>query len=244
MLVGQPLEQVGGLAHLLGVERRRVAAQLGDDRRRPGRASCCQSSTASRTSRSTRWMSSTIASGSSPSGSRSISTCIHDSRTASPSGLEGAVRRPGVTDCSAPVMSRTTSKLGWMTTCTSRSCRDSSMVSESTRNGMSSTTTSTTVWPPADQPCSASVGVSDPHLGGALGAAGGQLVVRGEGAVDVDVGAVERGPRARRGGSRRGAARRPGRGAARRCPCRPGRGSIALSISSALDCRTSLMRRR
>ena len=47
----------------------------------------------------------------------------------------------------------------WMTTCTSRSCRDSSMVSESTRNGMSSTTTSTTVWPLADQPCSASVGV-------------------------------------------------------------------------------------
>ena len=57
-------------------------------------------------------------------------------------------------------MSRTTSKLGWMTTCTSRSCRDSSMVSESTRNGMSSTTTSTTLCPLADQPCSASVGVA------------------------------------------------------------------------------------
>ena len=57
-------------------------------------------------------------------------------------------------------MSRTTSKLGWITTCTSRSCRDSSMVSESTRNGMSSTTTSTTLWPAADQPLSASVGVT------------------------------------------------------------------------------------
>ena len=32
MLVGQPLEQLGGLADLLGVERRRVAAQVGDDR--------------------------------------------------------------------------------------------------------------------------------------------------------------------------------------------------------------------
>ncbi len=57
-------------------------------------------------------------------------------------------------------MSRTTSKLGWMTTWTSRSCRDSSMVSESTRKGMSSTTTSTTLCPLADQPCSASVGVA------------------------------------------------------------------------------------
>ena len=33
------------------------------------------------------------------------------------------------------------------------------MVSESTRNGMSSTTTSTTECPPEDQPCSLSVGV-------------------------------------------------------------------------------------
>ena len=34
------------------------------------------------------------------------------------------------------------------------------MVKESTRNGMSSTTTSTTECPPADQPCSLSVGVT------------------------------------------------------------------------------------
>jgi hypothetical protein len=33
------------------------------------------------------------------------------------------------------------------------------MVTESTRNGMSSVTTSTTVCPPADQPCSETVGV-------------------------------------------------------------------------------------
>ena len=41
-------------------------------------------------------------------------------------------------------MSRTTSNCGWMTACTSRSWRVSSIVSESTRNGMSSVTTSTT----------------------------------------------------------------------------------------------------
>ena len=34
------------------------------------------------------------------------------------------------------------------------------MVSESTRNGMSSTTTSTTEWPSADQPCSFGPGVN------------------------------------------------------------------------------------
>ena len=56
-------------------------------------------------------------------------------------------------------MSRLTSNCGWMTTWTSRSCRASSIVTESTRNGMSSVTTSTTECPPADQPCSASVGV-------------------------------------------------------------------------------------
>ena len=36
----------------------------------------------------------------------------------------------------------------------------SAIVIESTRNGMSSVTTSTTVWPPADQPCSGTVGVN------------------------------------------------------------------------------------
>ncbi len=91
VLVGQPLEQLGGLPDLLRVERRRVAAQGRRRSRRPAACIFCQSSTASRTSRSTRWMSSTIASGSSPSGSRSISTCIHDSRTASPSGSRRAV---------------------------------------------------------------------------------------------------------------------------------------------------------
>ena len=43
------------------------------------------------------------------------------------------------------------------------------MVTESTRKGMSSVTTSTTVCPPADQPCSATVGVKTRNVRGALG---------------------------------------------------------------------------
>ena len=61
-----------------------------------------------------------IVAGSSPSGSRSISTCIHDSRTASSSG-SSAPSGTGESDWRTPVMSRTTSKLGCTTTCTSRS---------------------------------------------------------------------------------------------------------------------------
>ena len=60
---------------------------------------------------------------------------------------------------SSPVMSRRTMSWGWTTMCTSRDCSVSSIVTESTRNGMSSVTTSTTVWPPAAQPCSDTVGV-------------------------------------------------------------------------------------
>ena len=47
-----------------------------------------------------------------------------------------------------------------MTRCTSCSWRESSIVSESTRKGMSSTTTSTTECPSADQPCSLGPGVN------------------------------------------------------------------------------------
>ncbi len=57
-------------------------------------------------------------------------------------------------------MSRVTSNCGWMTTCTLCSSRASSMVTESTRNGMSSVTTSTTECPAADQPASARPGVT------------------------------------------------------------------------------------
>ena len=56
---------------------------------------------------------------------------------------------------SSAVMSRSTVSWGWKTACTVCPSRLSSMVTESTRKDMSSVTTSTTEWPSADQPCSA-----------------------------------------------------------------------------------------
>ena len=55
---------------------------------------------------------------------------------------------------------------------------------------MSSVTTSTTVCPPADQPCSSSVGVKTWTRRGALGAEVGRPVVRDQGAVQLLRGAV------------------------------------------------------
>ena len=62
--VGQPGQQLAGLAQLVGVERRRVVCEA--LRRSSATRSfiLAQSSTASRTSRSTRWTSSTIDAGS------------------------------------------------------------------------------------------------------------------------------------------------------------------------------------
>ena len=57
-------------------------------------------------------------------------------------------------------MSRSTVNWGWMTAWTLWPSRLSSMVTESTRKGMSSVTTSTTERPDADQPESAIVGDS------------------------------------------------------------------------------------
>ena len=56
-------------------------------------------------------------------------------------------------------MSRVTSNCGWTITWMLRCWLDSSIVIESTRNGMSSVTTSTTECALADQPCSETVGV-------------------------------------------------------------------------------------
>lgn len=86
--------------------------------------------------------------------SRSISTWIHDSVTAS-RGRSAAL--PGSTSTSLP-MSRRTTTCGWMTTWMPRFCRESSLVTESTRKGMSSVTTSTTEWLLV-QPFSSTVGV-------------------------------------------------------------------------------------
>ena len=84
--------------------------------------------------------------------------CIHDSRTASSTGGSPS-SLIGCTLWSTPVMSRTTSNCGWMTRWISCCWRLSSIVTESTRNDMSSVTISTTEWPPADQPWSALLGV-------------------------------------------------------------------------------------
>ena len=59
------------------------------------------------------------------------------------------------------------------------------MVTESTRNGMSSVTTSTTEWPAADQPRVGEAGGDDPDRGGALRPRLREPVVGGEGAVQV-----------------------------------------------------------
>ncbi len=99
-----------------------------------------QSSTASRTSESTRCSASSSAAASSSSLTRVISICIHDSRIA-PSGAATEPSSTPETRPSSPVMSRSTSICGWITTRTSRSWLASSIVSESTRNGMSSVTT-------------------------------------------------------------------------------------------------------
>ena len=60
---------------------------------------------------------------------------------------------------SLPVTSRRTTTCGWITRWIARSWRDSSAVTESTRNGMSSVTTSTTVWLQV-QPFSSTEGVA------------------------------------------------------------------------------------
>ena len=57
-------------------------------------------------------------------------------------------------------MSRSTENCGWMTPWTLWPSRLSSMVTESTRKGMSSVTTSTTERPDADHPASAVVGMT------------------------------------------------------------------------------------
>ena len=68
---------------------------------------------------------------------------------------------------------------------------------------MSSVTTSTTVCPPADQPCSATRRGEDADAARCPAGGWRRAAVRGERAVQVDLGAARRGPRGRRGGSRR-----------------------------------------
>ena len=84
-----------------------------------------------------------LAAGSAASGTRSISIRIQDS-TMAPSPPLGGGARVGYTSSSWPATSRRTTSSGWITRWMARPRRLSSAVTESTRNGMSSLTTSTT----------------------------------------------------------------------------------------------------
>ena len=59
-----------------------------------------------------------------------------------------------------PTRSRRTTYCGWMTRWMSCWLSARAIETESTRNGMSSVTTSTTVCPPADQPLPGTLGVN------------------------------------------------------------------------------------
>ena len=83
---------------------------------------------------------------------RSISRCISDSASPSP------------TASSLPALSRLTATTGWPSTCTPMPCSASAMVTESTRNGMSSLTICSTVCGDS-QPCCLQVRVEQAHLG-------------------------------------------------------------------------------
>ena len=118
------------------------------------RAFCCigfQSVTAVRTSSSTCAMSAARRSSASVSTVRSTSMWMNDSSA-------GAVPSSGASDISVPSAARTTPTIGWMIRCSVRPCRLTSIATESTRNGMSSLTISTTVCRDC-QPCSSSVGL-------------------------------------------------------------------------------------
>ncbi len=116
-----------------------------------------QSSTASRTSVSTRCRSLRMRSSTSGSAWRSISMCIHDSTTSfSPGGTSGSSAYR--TSSSLPSTARRTTSCGWTSRWMPMSCRASSAVTESTRNGMSSVTISITLCPP-HQPLSLCSGV-------------------------------------------------------------------------------------
>ena len=147
VVVGDPAQEGLDLGDLLGVER--LGAALADPRA-PAR-SCPsmprQSSTAARTSAMTRSRLARIASRRAGSLSWSISKCMNDSEIAWSRGRPGAS-----TASSMPPASRRTGITGWIVRWIRRPWPFSAMLAESTRNGMSSVTTSTTVWVDC-QPC-------------------------------------------------------------------------------------------
>ena len=92
---------------------------------------------------------------------------------------------------SSPATSRTTSKSGWMTTWTVRPSSASAIVVESTRNGMSSVTTSTTVCEAGRPAVLGTVGVKTRTRAVPCGRLCGELEVAGQRAVQVDLAAVD-----------------------------------------------------
>ena len=189
MLAGQPLEQsvawrISSLSSGGGLSRSSATISLTRS------FIFDQSSTASRTSRSTRWTSATIASGSSPSRSRSISTCIHDSRTTPSSGRvapsgTGARGLERAGDVALDVELRVDHEVDVAQLATElhreRVDEERHVVDDDLDHRV-----------PAGRPAVlAGRRRHDADLGGALGPVTGELVVAGERAVHVGVGPVE-----------------------------------------------------
>ena len=139
--------------------------------------------------------------------------CVHDSAISSCSWR--ASRSAPTTSHSVPVTSRRTRSCGWMTWKLSSPCRVSSIVIESTRNGMSSVTMSTAPRaPPAPSTCPRrSPAPGRGPAGGWRPAGRARRPPRPAGP-----GRPRRVPRRASAGSRR-----PGSGACRRRPRRPAR---------------------
>ena len=150
--VANPLQQRPGLRHLVGIDPRRLALELiGDLQGAPGaspasprpphvrrRGPAARSSRSSASTPASLW--------------RSISARTKASETApSPAPSSASPTR-------CPAASRTTVITGWTMRWTPWPCRFSSMLNESTRNGMSSVTTATAVCVEA-QPSTSKSGV-------------------------------------------------------------------------------------
>ena len=147
VVVGDPAQEGLDLGDLLGIQR--LGAALEVRQRRLDLARACRASPRPRRARPpmTRSRLARIASRRAGSLSWSISKCMNDSEIAWSRGRPGAS-----TASSMPPASRRTGITGWIVRWIKRPWPFSAMLAESTRNGMSSVTTSTTVWVDC-QPC-------------------------------------------------------------------------------------------
>ena len=156
VVVGEPAQERLAFGELVRRQRRRRAPRS----RRRSRATLSrivfQSSTAARTSSSTRTMS--AASASSCAGVDDAVDLDVDERFARARLRVVGARAPS----SVPSASRSTATIGWMIRCSVRPWRLTSIVTESTRNGMSSLTISMIVCVDC-QPCSSIDRIEDAH---------------------------------------------------------------------------------